>query len=195
MNKPLNIKIILGSTREGRFGDKPAQWIFDIAKQRENLNVELLDLRDYAMPFFAEPVTPSSIKEPYSNPVVQAWTAKIEEADGFIVVSPEYNHGYSAVVKNAFDYVGKQWNKKPVAFVSWGTVGGVRSTEQLRQVVAELQMVSIRTAVHMITPWQFLDEKGLPKAEYLETHKTNANTMLDQLIWWGDALKTARDAS
>src|SRR5665213_949628 len=110
MNKPLKIKVILGSTRQGRFGDKPAHWIFDEAKKKEGVEVEYLDLRDYALPFFDEPAPPSSIKEPYINPVVQKWTAKIADGDAIIVVTPEYNHGYPAVLKNALDYVYKEWN-------------------------------------------------------------------------------------
>jgi len=156
----------------------------------------LLDLRDYPMPFFDEPVSPSQIKEPYAHPVVQKWTAKIAEADGFIIVTPEYNHGYPAVLKNAFDYVGKEWNKKAIGFVSWGSVGGARAIEQLRGVAIELQLAPIRTSVHIPAPVYMaaINEKAPANPELFKPVEPNANAFLDQLIWWTKALKTARDS-
>lgn len=192
MNQPLNIKIIVGSTRQNRFGDKPAQWIADLASKREGITAEILDLRNYEMPFFNEPVSPSMITEPYANPAVKAWTAKIAEGDAFIMVTPEYNHATSAVLKNAIDYVNREWNRKAIAFVGYGTVGGARSVEQLRTVAAELQTVSIRTAVHIPMPWLLLDENGGLKPGALDPFVQNAEMMLDQLVWWASALKTAR---
>lgn len=187
----LKIKVILGSTREQRFGEQPAKWIVEKAKTK-GLDVELLDLRDYPLPFFNEAMSPTAAvaKGSYPFPVSAKWTEKIREADGFIVVTPEYNHGYSAVLKNAIDYVSIEWNKKPVAFVAYGTVGGARAVEQLRQVFAELQAYTVRAAVHMIAPWTMLDEKGMVKTESFEAI---GDTMLDQLTWWADALKVARD--
>ena len=188
----LKIKVILGSTRQERFGEQPAKWIVEKAKTK-GLDAELLDLRDYPLPFFDETMSPTSAmgKEgAYPFPVSAQWTEKIGEADGFIFVTPEYNHGYPAVMKNAFDYVGKEWNKKPVAFVGYGTVGAARAVDQWRPVVAEQQMVSIRTAVHMVNPWSMLDEKGILNTESFDR---SADMMLDQLIWWGEALKTARE--
>ena len=185
----LKIKVILGSTRQGRFGEQPAKWIADKAKAK-GLDVEILDLRDYPLPFFDEAISPSMIKEPYANPVVQKWTAKIAESDGFIMIAAEYNHGYTAVLKNAIDYVSREWNKKPVAFVGYGSVGGARAVEQLREVVVELQMTPIRDAVHMTNFWSLLDEKGRLKTDSFE-HAGEA--MLDQLIWYADALKEARN--
>ena len=185
----LKIKVILGSTRQQRFGDQPAKWILAKAKAK-GLDVELLDLREYPLPFFEEAVSPSMIKEPYANPIVQKWTAKIGEADGFIMLAAEYNHGYTVVLKNAIDYVSREWNKKPVAFVGYGSVGGARAIEQLRQVVIELQMTPIRDSVHMTNFWSLLDEKGILKTESFE-HAGDA--MIDQLVWWTDALKAARD--
>ena len=155
--------------------------------------MEILDLRDYPLPFFDEPMSPTAAmgkKGAYPYPVSAQWTAKIGEADGFIFVTPEYNHGYSAVLKNAFDYVGREWNKKPVAFVGYGTVGGARAVEQLRPVVTEQQMVPMRTAVHMIAPWALPNKDGVTD---LASFDMTADQMLDQLIWWGNALKTARE--
>jgi NAD(P)H-dependent FMN reductase len=186
----LKIQIIMGSTRQGRFGEQPAKWIYELARKRENLDVELLDLRDYPMPFFDEAVSPAMANPmQYTNEVAEKWVNKIAEADGYIFVTPEYNHGYSAVLKNAIDYAYREWNKKPVGFVAYGSVGGARAVEQLRQVVAELQMASMRTSVHIVAPWNLLNENGKLKTEQFDS---SANTMLDQLIWWGRALKEAR---
>ncbi len=193
----MKILVILASTRQNRFGEKPARWIYEQAKKRKELDVELVDLRDYPLPFFDEPKSPSAITEPYSNPQVQKWTKKVAEADAFIIVTPEYNHGYPAVLKNAIDYVGKEWHNKIVGFVAYGSVGGARAVEQLRQVIIELHMASVKAAVyipgHVYMDAMKLDlehsmpafDSGLPKAEQ----------MLDQLVWWAKALKDARERS
>lgn len=186
----LKIKIILGSTRQGRFGEQPAKWIMEKAKQK-GLDVELLDLRDYPLPFFDETVSPSMKKEPYANPAVAKWTEKIAEADAFIVVTPEYNHAPSAVLKNAIDYVGPEWNKKAVGFVSYGSVGGARAVEQLRQIFPELQTATVRAAVMIVAPW--ILPKSADGTTDLSGSDAQADQMLDQLIWWGEALKTARE--
>jgi NAD(P)H-dependent FMN reductase len=188
----LKIKVILGTTRQQRLGDQPAKWIADKAKEK-GLDVEILDLRDYPLPFFDEAMSPTmaAMKEgAYPYPVSAKWTEKIGEADGFIMTVAEYNHGYAAVLKNAFDYVSKEWNKKPVAFVGYGSVGAARAVDQLRPVVAEQQMVSIRTAVHMVNPWGLMDDKGVLN---MSSFDASADAMLDQLIWWADALKVARE--
>ena len=185
----LKIKIILGSTRQQRFGEQPAKWILEKAKAK-GLDVELLDLRDYPMPFFDEPISPSMSKEPYVNPVVAKWTAKIAEADGFIMTVAEYNHGYTAVLKNAIDYVGKEWNKKPVAFIGYGSAGGARAIEQLREVAIETQMMPIRNTVHMTNFWSMLDANGVMNFSSFEPA---GDALLDQLVWWAKVLKTARD--
>ena len=187
---PLKIKVIIGSTRQQRFGEQPAQWITEKAKSK-GFDVELLDLRDYPMPFFEEAISPSMAPSPYANPIVAKWTAKIAEADGFVMTVAEYNHGYTAVLKNAIDYVGKEWNKKPVAFIGYGSVGGARAVEQLREVVAEAQMAPIRNAVHLTNFWGLLDEKGTMNFSSFETV---GDAMLEQLAWWAKTLKTARDA-
>ena len=191
----LKIKVILGSTRQGRFGEKPAQWIFEEAKKKEGVDVELLDLCEYPMPFFDEPASPASIKEPYTNPVVQKWTAKIADGDAFIIVTPEYNHGYPAVLKNALDYVYKEWNRKAVGFVSYGSVGGARSIEQLREVAVELQMAPIRASIHLLSAVyiSMMNEQAPVKPELFEPVAKAKDAFLDQLIWLGNALKAARE--
>ncbi len=190
----LNIKIILGSTRSNRFSEYSGQWIFDVIRKRNDIEAEVLDLRDYEMPFFNEPVSPGYKKNPYAHEVVARWTQKIAEADGFVIVTPEYNHGAPGVLKNALDYVYQEWNNKPVAFVAYGSVGGSRAVEQLRQVSIELQMAPIRNAVHIPAHWTLLDEKGALKSNAFDPYVQSAEGMVDQLAWWVRALKTARRA-
>lgn len=186
----LKIKVIQSTTREGRFGEQPANWIFNLAKDVSEFEVEMLDLRDYPMPYYDEEITPTRITTPYSHKEVAKWTKKIEEADGFIIVTAEYNHGYPAVLKNALDYVYKEWNNKPVGFVGYGSVGGARAVEQLRQVVVELQMAPIRQGVHFNEYWNILDDNGKLKTE---NHEASAKILLEQLLGWAKALKEVRN--
>ncbi len=195
MAENLKIKVILGSTRPGRFGDKPANWIAELAKQKTGVDVELLDLRDHELPMFNEPKSPLVMGGVYPNALVTAWAAKIAEADAFIMVTPEYNHGYSAVLKNAIDHLYPEWANKPVAFVSWGVNGGVRAVEQLRQVIVQLSMASVQTGITIASPWLLVDEKGDLKPGALDDHAKSAEKMLDQLISWGNALKVVRNVS
>lgn len=192
-NTQLHIKIIAGSTREGRFSDKVASWIAEEMKGQEGVTVEVLDLRDYEMPFFNDPVSPSFKQEPYKNEAVARFTKKIEEGDAFIVVTPEYNHGTSAVLKNALDWVYQEWNNKAVAFVSYGTVGGARAVEQLRLVAIELQMAPIRNAVHIPGEQYFQVVFGkMDVKELFDLQKDKVEAMITQLVWWARALKNSR---
>lgn len=189
-NSPLSLKVIIGSTREGRFSEFPAKWIADQMQQLESVETEVLDLRDFPMPFFDSAQTPSNLKEPYPDPNVQKWTAKIADADGYVIVSPEYNHGYTAVLKNAIDWVYKEWNNKAVGFVSYGSVGGGRAVEQLRLVATELQMAPVRVAVHI--PWASMVAVREGKLEELNNFQGPATGMLNQLVMWSKAMKNAR---
>ncbi|MBI2268527.1 MAG: NAD(P)H-dependent oxidoreductase [Candidatus Blackburnbacteria bacterium] len=191
-NAKLNIKVIVGSTREARFSDKAAAWITQEIRKQKEVGAEILDLRDYDMPFYNEPVSPSYKQEPFKNEAVSRFTKKIGEGDAFVVVTPEYNHGTSGVLKNAMDWVYPEWNNKPVAFVSYGSVGGARAVEQLRLNAIELQMAPIRQAVHIPQHWTLLDEKGNLKKGTLGSFTESAEAMLTQLIWWTKALKNAR---
>lgn len=188
----LSIKIILGSTRPGRFSEKPGNWILGEASRRDDIASELLDLRDYQMPFFNEQETPSYKTKPYTHEAVVRWTEKIAEADGFIVIAPEYNHGYPAVLKNAFDYAYQEWNGKPIAFISYGSAMGGRSVEQLRLVAVELQMAPIRNAIHM--PWDTVEAATKEGLSAFKQYEQRASGLMDQLVWWGRALKDARQA-
>lgn len=192
-NTPLAIKVIAGSTREGRFSDKAAAWIAEELKKQTDVAVEILDLIDYEMPFFNEAVSPSFKEAPYTNKAVARFTKKIAEGDAFVMVTPEYNHGTSAVLKNALDWVYPEWNNKAVGFVSYGSVGGARAVEQLRLNAIELQMAPIRNAVHIPGEHYFPVLFGKAKAEDLFAAMTNqAEPMIVQLLWWARALKTAR---
>lgn len=191
---PLKIKIILGSTRPKRFSEHPGRWILGLAEKMDGIEPEVLDLRDYPLPFYEESMTPSDAKDVgHDKEVVRRWAGKIEEGDGFIIVAPEYNHGYPAVLKNALDYVWYPWNRKPVAFVGYGNAGGARSVEQLREVAVELEMVSVRRAVHIFSPYTLVDDAQRLKKCALDSYEKKANGMLKELIEWGSILKTARE--
>lgn len=189
----LKIQIIVGSTRQQRFSEKPAEWILGLAKNKEGMETELLDLRDWPLPFFNEPMGPTALKGKYSDEVATRWAEKVNEADGYIIVTPEYNHGYPAVLKNALDYAYQEWNNKPVGFVSYGGVGGARSVEQLRQVAIELQMAPIRNAILIPSFWTLLDENKNLKTGAFDALTDNAENFLNQLLWWARALKAARE--
>ncbi|MDR3571856.1 MAG: NAD(P)H-dependent oxidoreductase [Candidatus Pacebacteria bacterium] len=188
----LKVKVIIGSTREGRFGDKPAAWIAELAKERADMDIEILDLRDYPIPFFDQQETPSYKTKPYNEPNVVKLTAKIAEADAYIITVAEYNHGYTAVLKNAMDWVYQEWNNKPVAFVAYGSAGGARAIEQLREVAIELQLAPIRNAVHMTYDAVIAIGQGTAPAQAFAPYVDRAKALLEQLAWWGNALKAAR---
>lgn len=191
MSKP-KIAIIIGSTRDARFGDKPAKWVYDIASARSDIDVELVDLKDWPLPFFNE--VASNAWAPTQNEVGQRWQKKVGEFDGYVFVTAEYNRSIPAALKNALDFAYPEWNKKAAAYVGYGSVGGARAIEHLRNISVELQMAPTRTGVHIqggdfMAVWQ--QGKDVRELTYLEP---NINTMLDELTWWSKALKTARAA-
>ena len=187
------ISVIVGSTREGRFSEKPAQWILQHLKKRDGVDARLLDLRDFPMPFFDQPIPPAAPGRPaYGNEVVQKWTAAIAQSDGFVFVTPEYNFGPPAVLKNAIDWVYPEWNRKAAAFVSYGNAGGARGVQQLRETVIELQVAPIRSAVHVPVATLWAHYKGGDVEAGLAELEGPARTMIDDLLWWTAALKAAR---
>jgi NAD(P)H-dependent FMN reductase len=192
MSKP-RIGIVISTTRQGRFGDKPAAWIRDHAAARGDLEVEIVDLREYPMPFFDEPGSP--IYMPPRDEVARRWAQKVAELDGFIFVTAEYNRGSPAVLKNALDYAYAEFNRKPAAFVGYGGVGAARAVEQLRLTSIELQMVPTRSGVH-IGGADFIGMlmQGKTFADLPHLDPT-AVTMLDEFAWWVRALKVARDGT
>jgi NAD(P)H-dependent FMN reductase len=189
------ISVIVGSVRRNRFADQPAAWIHDHLARRGDVEAELLDLADYPMPFYEEPISPARKQAPYAHAVVEAWTARIGAADGFVIVTPEYNHSFPAVVKNALDYVYREWSRKPVAFIGYGALGGVRAVEQLRLVAIELQMAPIRAALHLPSEVMMAHRQDEAVAPKLAALDGAARAMLDDLLWWTNALRAARHAS
>jgi NAD(P)H-dependent FMN reductase len=187
----VKIAIIISTTRAARFGDKPAKWIHEIASQRSDLTVEIVDLRDFPMPFFDE--VASNAWVPSQNEVAQRWQRKVAEFDGYIFVTAEYNRGVPAVLKNALDYAYPEWNKKPAAFVGYGSVGAARAVEQLRLIAIELQMAPTRTGVHIQGADFMAVWKGGQSIAGIGYLQQNATDMLDQLVWWTKALKIARE--
>lgn len=175
------IKIILGSTREGRVGDKIANWVLEKANNRKEFETELIDLRDWPLPFFNSSTLPSSVKDSkgYENPLTQKWSEKINSADGFIIVTCEYNHGYPGVLKNALDHLYHEWNGKPIAFVGYGySANGGRVISHLRDVVAELQMLQTRNEVD-VPLWATLNQKGEFDGKNYDSRLEN---LFDQLV-------------
>lgn len=191
MHKP-KIAIIMGTTRTTRFSDKPAQWLLNHAQKRTDMSFELLDLRDYPMPFFDE--LASNAWVPSKNEIALRWQKKVAEFDGYIFVTGEYNNSIPAVLKNALDYAYPEWNRKPAAFFGYGAVGGARSVQHLREICVELQMVPLRHGVYL-QGMDFLaaarEGKQITELVYLEPLATE---MLNQLSWWSTALKQAREA-
>jgi NAD(P)H-dependent FMN reductase len=192
MAKP-KIAVIISTTRATRFGEKPAKWIYDIAAARADMSVELIDLREYPMPFFDEPA--SNAWMPSKNEMAQRWQKKVAQFDGYIFVTAEYNRGIPAVLKNALDYAYPEWNRKAAACVGYGSVGAARSIEHLRLSCVELQMAPTRHGVH-IQGNDFMavlqQGKDIKELSYLEP---NSKAMLDELHWWASALMVARAAS
>jgi NAD(P)H-dependent FMN reductase len=187
------ISVIVGSTREGRFSEKPAQWIFEHLRKRKEIEARLLDLRDFPMPFFDQAVPPSMPgRPPYPNEVVQKWTAQIGASDGFVFVTPEYNYGTSAVLKNAIDWVYPEWNRKAAAFVSYGSAMGARAVQQLRETAIEVQMAPIRSSVPLPVATLWAHFQGGDVNKGLAEMDQQAAAMIDDLLWWTSALKTAR---
>ena len=190
-----SISVIIGSTRQGRFSEKPAQWIFQQPQKREEIEARLLVLRDFPMPFFDQATPPAMPgRPPYENEVVKRWTAAIAAADGFVFVSPEYNYGPSAVLKNAIDWVYPEWNRKAAAFVSYGSAMGARGVQQLRQTMTEVQIVPVRSSVHIPVATLWAHFQGGDVNKGLTELGAQADTMIDDLLWWTKALKTARKA-
>ena len=187
------ISVIIGSTREGRFSEKPARWILRHLKNRTGIDARLLDLRDFPMPFFDQPAPPAMPgRAPYEHDVVKRWTAAIAQADGFVLVTPEYNYGPPAVLKNALDWVYPEWNRKAAAFVSYGSAVGARSVQQLRETAIELQLAPVRFSVHIPVATLWAHFQGGDVNAGLAELEAPAKAMIDDLLWWTAALKTAR---
>lgn len=187
----LKLGIIIGTTRSNRFGDKPAEWIAERARETGEFEVEILDLRDYTLPFFEEQASPAWV--PSEAPGAKAWQDKIASLDAYIATAAEYNHAPTGVLKNALDYAYREWNNKPIGFVGYGGVGGARAIEQLRMIAVELEMAPIRNAVHILWTDYTQIASGEKKISDLEHLNQAADGVISQLAWWGKALKAARN--
>jgi len=181
------IGIILGSTRPGRNGEAVAKWVLDVAKQRSDAEFELVDLLDYNLPHYDEPI-PASMGQ-YSHPHTQEWARKIASFDGFVIVTPEYNHSTSGALKNAIDFLFAEWNNKAVGFVSYGSAGGARAVENLRLVAGELRLADVRAQVMLSLHHDFENYSVFKPGE----HQADAlHTTLDQVVEWSRALAPLR---
>ena len=187
-----HIVVILGSAREHRFGGTVAHWFMRQTEQRTDMTFELVDLRDWQHGYYNR-MKPAAMSDYEDDDEAKRWALVVGRADGFVIVSPEYNYGYPAVLKSALDSVYREWNRKPIAFVTYGGWdGGVRAMQQLREVSVELQMAPVRTSVVMqFGPRLFNAEGELKDPEMLERQ---ASRMLDDLAWWTFALRVARTA-
>jgi NAD(P)H-dependent FMN reductase len=181
------IGIILGSTRPGRNGEAVAKWAYEIASQRTDAEFELVDLLDYKLPHLDEAMPPAMGQ--YTQPHTQAWAAKIGSFDGFVMVTPEYNHSTSGALKNAIDFLFAEWNNKAVGFVSYGSVGGARAVEHLRLIAGELMMADVRAQVMFSLATDFENYSVFKPADF---HAQLLHTTLDQVVAWSNALAPLR---
>jgi NAD(P)H-dependent FMN reductase len=186
----VTIAVITGSVRPGRFTLQPSQWIYEILSKHPGVKAEFIDVAELNLPFFDEPGSPS-MGTAYSKEHTRAWAKKVDSADGFIFVTPEYNHSYSPVLKNAVDYLYKEWNFKPATFVSYGAlVAGSRAVEHLRPILAELKMYDLREQILIPSYWENLDKNGV--YQFTDRQNKSAQTMIAELVFWAQIMKQAR---
>ena len=186
----LRVAIILGSTRPERAGEAVARWVHEIAKKRNDPNTEfeLIDIRDYNLPLLDEPIPPSQGQ--YTKEHTKRWAEKVDSFDAFVFVTAEYNHGIPGALKNAIDFLYKEWNNKVAGFVAYGSAGGVRSVEQLRLVMAEIQIATVRAQVALSL---FTDFENFTTFKPPGYHEKTLNTVFDQVISWGNAFRSMRE--
>lgn len=183
----VRIAIIIGSTRPGRNGEAVAKWTHETASKRTDAEYELVDLADYNLPLLDEPVPPSMGQ--YSKEHTKRWAAKIDSFDGFVFVTPEYNHGTSGALKNAIDFLFAEWNNKAAGFVSYGSAGGARAVESLRLVMGEVMIADVRSQV-LLSLFEDFENYSVFKPH--ERHEQSVNAMLDQVVAWSTVLRGLR---
>jgi NAD(P)H-dependent FMN reductase len=186
----IKVGIIVGSTRPGRKAEAVGRWVLEIAERRNGrgeAEFELVDLETFELPLLDEPVPPS--RGQYTHAHTKTWSAKIEGLDAFVFVTPEYNHGPSGALKNAIDFLYREWNNKAAGFVAYGSGGGIRAVEQLRQVMGEIQIADVRAQVALSL---FTDFESFQIFKPGPQHEASVNQMLDQVVAWGTALKPLR---
>jgi NAD(P)H-dependent FMN reductase len=184
----LKIAIIIGSTRPGRKGEAIAKWVYEIAQKLSDAEFELVDIKDFNLPLLDEPVPPSLGQ--YTKEHTKVWAAKIDSFDAYVFVTPEYNHGTSGALKNAIDFLFKEWNNKAAGFVGYGGASGTRAVENLRLVMGELQVADVRAQVGLSL---FTDFENFSVFKPAAQQEQSVNAMFDQVIAWGGALKTLRE--
>lgn len=190
------IQVIVGSTRPGRFSDKPVAWLADRLGRRDDFDLEIVDLRDHPLPFYDRAVPPARSLRDYPDEDVARLGRTIERADGFVIVTSEYNHGYPASLKNAMDNVFPEFNRKPVTFVGYGNVGGARAIEQLRLVAVEFEMAPLRHAIHILPELMIAARNADPfSPEVFSSLDQRLDTVVADLLWWTAALGVARAVS
>jgi NAD(P)H-dependent FMN reductase len=183
----LRIAIVVGSTRPGRSAEVVARWVYGIAAKRTDAEFEVVDIKDFDLPLLDEPMAPSTGR--YTQPHTKAWSAKIASFDGYVFVTPEYNHGPSGALKNAIDFLYREWNNKAAGFVAYGSAGGARAVEQLRQVMGELMVADVRAQVALSLSTDFERYTVFKPGP---TREKAVRTMLDQVVAWSSALKALR---
>lgn len=186
----VRIGIIIGSTRPGRNGEAVARWVYEHARKRTDAEFELVDLKDFNLPMYDEPMPPSFGKN-YQHEHTKRWSAKIDSLDGFVFVTPEYNHATTGALKNALDFLYLEWNNKAAGFVGYGSLGGARAIENLRTIMSELQVAHVRQQVSFSLFTDFENFSVFKPNE--EVHVPALNTMLDQLIAWTASMKMVRE--
>jgi NAD(P)H-dependent FMN reductase len=183
----IKIGIVLGSTRPGRKSEAVGHWLLEQARTRTDAEFEIVDIAHYKLPLLDEPMPAS--RGQYQHEHTKTWAARIAGFDGFIFVTPEYNHGPSGALKNAIDFLSKEWNNKAAGFVGYGAVGGVRAIEQLRLVLAECQIATVRAQVGLSL---FTDFENFTVFKPGTHHGAQVNALLDQVVAWSGALKSLR---
>jgi NAD(P)H-dependent FMN reductase len=183
----IKIGIVLGSTRPGRKSEAVGQWILEQARSRSDAEFEIVDIAHYNLPLLDEPVPPSFGQ--YRHAHTKAWAARVAEFDGYVFVTPEYNHGPSGALKNAIDFVYKEWNDKAAGFVGYGAVGAARAVEHLRLILAECQVATVRAQVGLSLLHDFENFTVFKPGTH---HGASVNATLDQVVAWSRALKTLR---
>ena len=187
---PTRIAIIIGSTRPGRKGEAVARWAYELARRRDDAEFELVDLAEFDLPLLDESAPPA--RGQYAHSHTRAWSAKIASFDGFVFVTPEYNHGTSGALKNAIDFLHQEWVNKAAGFIGYGSSYGARAVEQLRLVMGALQVATVTAQVGLS---MFTDFEDFSVFKPAAMHEQNLTRTLDQVIAWSGALRTLRSTT
>ena len=189
-----HIVIIVASIRPTRFAEHPLKWLLAEVAKHPEFTFEVLDLRDQVLPIYEQAGSPAMRPREYGSDTERELGMKLDAADGFLVIANEYNHGYTPAIKNLLDSFFVEWNRKPISFLGYGNVGGARAIEQLRMVVDELDMASVRPTVNLLGPQVIAIREGADALDALAVLEPRLEALLTDLHWWATALKAARDA-